>query len=688
MKNFSSIIILMLVALLALIAFQWYWIENAIAVKREQFDRKVVEAMNQAVTKIEKQEVIFLARQRLKQQENLTLAALSEKPSPKKVLKKIKKRVPLKKASDTKTMKQPKPNFQEVAVGPKETLKPQSKDSVFMSFQPGLGVPGYEDLAPGIAFNDFFIDERSLLPENRLRFIKKMMEEQNQVWQQLGQRHGEFNLRNRGIEEIVSIIDNELSLTIRANENFLMPQRHSDAQKSNYNYQWVLAADGTPVLVETRVPASRVASDSLNVGLPQQKVRRPDTSFKEAGSLNTPKKKVSSEKKKNEEPEYEWIEVEELVEEPGEELKKTQNKAALVKDVFKDFLQGQRDIHERLNAEMLDTLLKAELVNRGIKIPFEYGVKDKGLMVFASYVINDNPALIKDAYNVKLFPNDAVNHNQKLYLYFPEKEDFLMSNMWTVFGTSGLLILMIGGIFLASVNTMMNQKKLSMIKNDFINNMTHEFKTPISTISLAVDVMRDKDIQRNPDKYLNIIKDENSRLAGQVEKVLQMALLDKGQVKLNLTEVNLHEIIDQVSQNLGVQVDQKGGELLLDLHANNPILDADEVHMTNIIYNLIDNANKYSPEKPQIRVSTANTPMGLKISVEDKGLGMSKDELNRIFEKFYRVSTGNVHDVKGFGLGLSYVKKMVSLHGGTIEVQSSLGQGTLFELNFNYPQNT
>ncbi|WP_055146246.1 sensor histidine kinase [Jiulongibacter sediminis] len=687
MKNFRNIIILMLVALLALIAFQWYWIENAIAVKREQFDRKVVEAMNQAVTKIEKQEVIFLARQRLKQQENLTLAALSEKPEPQKVLKKVKKRVPVKKPENTKPQKQPRPQFPEVASKPKEAPKHQSADSVFMTSQPGFGVPGYEDFAPGIAFNDFFVDERSLLPENRLRFIKKMMEEQNQVWQQLGQRASELNLRNRGIEEIVSIIDNELSLTIRANGEVLMPQRNRVAEQPNYNYQWVLAADGTPVLVETRVPSGRAVSDSTNSGIVQQRTRRPDTSNKAVGTLKKPDQKARAEKKKNEEPEYEWVEVEELVDETSEELQKTQNKAALVKDVFTDFLQGQRDIHERLNAEMLDTLLKAELVNRGIKIPFEYGVKDKGLMVFASYVINDNPALIDDAYNVKLFPNDAVNHNQHLYLYFPEKEDFLMSNMWTVFGTSGFLILMIGGIFFASVNTMMNQKKVSLIKNDFINNMTHEFKTPISTISLAVDVMRDKDIQKNPDKYLNIIKDENSRLAGQVEKVLQMALLDKGQVKLNLTEVNLHEVIDQVVQNLGVQVEQKGGELVMDLNAKDPVLDADEVHMTNIIYNLIDNANKYSPEKPQIRVATENTPMGLKISVEDRGLGMSKDELNRIFEKFYRVSTGNVHDVKGFGLGLSYVKKMVNLHGGTIEVQSSLGKGTLFELNFNYPQN-
>lgn len=678
----------MLVALLALIAFQWYWIENAIAVKREQFDRKVVEAMNQAVTKIEKQEVIFLARQRLKQQENLTLAALTEKPEPQKVLKKVKKRVPVKQPA-VKSTKPAKSQFPEVASKPKETPGTQPSDSAFTSMQPGFGFPGNEAFAPGVTFNDFYVDERSLLPENRLRFIKKMMEEQNQVWQQLGQRANELNLIDRGIEEIVSIIDNELNLTLRANGQILMPQRKRAVEQPRYNYQWVLAADGTPVLVETRIPPVREISDSLNSGLNRPKERKPDTARnKLASGVKKSIAKNKVEKGKNEEVEYEWVEVEELVEEPSEELQKTQNKAALVKDVFTDFLQGQRDIHERLNAEMLDTLLKAELVNRGIKIPFEYGVKDHGNMVFASYVMNDNPSLVDEAYNVKLFPNDAVNHNQHLYLYFPEKEDFLMANMWTVFGSSAFLIMMIGGIFFASVNTMMNQKKLSLIKNDFINNMTHEFKTPISTISLAVDVMRDKDIQKNPDRYLNIIKDENNRLAGQVEKVLQMALLDKGQVKLNLTEVNLHEIIDQVSQNLGVQVDQKGGELTLDLNASDPVLDADEVHMTNIIYNLIDNANKYSPDKPQIRVSTENTPLGLKISVEDKGLGMSKEELNRIFEKFYRVSTGNVHDVKGFGLGLSYVKKMVGLHGGSIEVQSSPGKGTLFELTFNYPQNT
>lgn len=257
-----------------------------------------------------------------------------------------------------------------------------------------------------------------------------------------------------------------------------------------------------------------------------------------------------------------------------------------------------------------------------------------------------------------------------------------MGNMWSIFGSSILLILMIGGIFYSSINTMMRQKNLSLIKNDFINNMTHEFKTPISTISLAVEVMKDGQINKNPTKYLNIIKDENSRLGSQVEKVLQMALLDKGEVKLEQTDVNIHEIIEQVSQNLGVQIEQKEGILDLHLNAEDPEFAADEVHMTNIIYNLLDNANKYSNGKPEIEVSTVNIPKGIRISINDKGIGMTKENVAKIFDKFYRVSTGNVHDVKGFGLGLSYVKKMVDLHNGQILVSSKPGEGTTFELEF------
>jgi two-component system phosphate regulon sensor histidine kinase PhoR len=235
---------------------------------------------------------------------------------------------------------------------------------------------------------------------------------------------------------------------------------------------------------------------------------------------------------------------------------------------------------------------------------------------------------------------------------------------------------------------MLRQKKLADIKNDFINNMTHEFKTPISTISLAVEVMKDNEVKKDSSKmsrYLNIIQDENRRLGTQVEKVLQMALLDKGEVKLRLGEVDVHETIEQVLTNLSVQIEQKNGIVNLELEAENPAIEADEVHLTNIIYNLLDNANKYSPENPVITIRTENAGNALKISILDKGIGMTKEQITRIFERFYRVPTGNLHDVKGFGLGLSYVKKMVESHNGQIFVESKLGEGSKFEIIFTTP---
>lgn len=659
----------MLVSLLALIVFQWYWIENAIAVKKEQFDRKVIESLNQTAEKIEKQEVVFLAQQKLKEQENLTLASLSEEPKPKRVLKKVKKRVP------KSTTKQGPQNTALAHTKPIEPRKPhlktqvkQPSDSIVFAYQPNGAVPNIDEYNLGANLRDFLSDERNLVPENRMRFIKDLVREQNMIWQQLGQRADEFIRIDQGINEIMSIVDNELSIVIQTGPGqrvFSNQQTRRRIPQENVQYQYVITSDGLPVLIPN---------------IPQTQKHFADTSRKHnAFAANKPVAKQENRKEK--EPEYEWVEVEEYVEESPEQ--KSKNKAKLVKDVFADFLQGDRDIHERLNREMLDTLLKQELANRGIDLEFEYGVKDQQNLMFASYAMSNNPSLAEESYSVKLFPNDALQKNQHLYVYFPEKGSFIMSNMWSVFGSSAFLILMIGGIFYSSVSTMLKQKKLSMIKNDFINNMTHEFKTPISTISLAVDVMKDKSIKADPDKYLGIIKNENARLADQVEKVLQMALLDKGEVKLNLIELNLHEAIEQVAQNLGVQVEKKEGKINLDLKASNPLLLADEVHMTNILFNLIDNANKYSPEKPQINIGTEDIGSSIKLTISDNGIGMSKDQLNRIFEKFYRVSTGNVHDVKGFGLGLSYVQKMVNLHHGSIEVESRPGEGTTFILIFN-----
>jgi len=236
--------------------------------------------------------------------------------------------------------------------------------------------------------------------------------------------------------------------------------------------------------------------------------------------------------------------------------------------------------------------------------------------------------------------------------------------------------------FAVTVRTLFNQKKLSEIKSDFINNMTHELKTPLATISLAIDALTNEKVIHDADKikiYSSMIKEENKRMNKQVEKILQAARLEKEEIKLNLQKLDVHQIIAKVTDNISLQVQEKNGGLSLKLNATNPIIEADEVHFSNIIFNLLDNAMKYSTAAPQIIVETLNTGNGmLSIKIKDNGIGMDKETLSRIFEKFYRAHTGNLHNVKGFGLGLSYVKAIVEAHEGKIRVESTLGKGSIF----------
>ncbi|MCK5169624.1 MAG: HAMP domain-containing histidine kinase, partial [Bacteroidales bacterium] len=221
------------------------------------------------------------------------------------------------------------------------------------------------------------------------------------------------------------------------------------------------------------------------------------------------------------------------------------------------------------------------------------------------------------------------------------------------------------------------------IKNDFVNNMTHELKTPISTISLASQMLKDDSIpieSKNLGYISNIIDDESKRLSYQVEKVLKTALFEQGQIKLKRREINIHKLIENVIKNFNIQVKSRNGKLIKTLNASNPVLLIDEVHFTNIIFNLLDNAVKYSREEPNITISTDQNKKGIYVSVADQGIGIKKQDQKRVFDQFYRVSTGNVHDVKGFGLGLSYVKKIVEAHNGEIKLKSEYKKGTTFEI--------
>ncbi|MDR3678632.1 MAG: HAMP domain-containing sensor histidine kinase [Flavipsychrobacter sp.] len=287
---------------------------------------------------------------------------------------------------------------------------------------------------------------------------------------------------------------------------------------------------------------------------------------------------------------------------------------------------------------------------------------------------------INNAYQVRLTPDNS-NLQETLYLFIKEDKNTIIREMGWMIAASIVFTVIIILAFALTVRTLFNQKKLSEIKSDFINNMTHELKTPLATISLAIDALTNEKVIHDPTKikyYSAMIKEENSRMNKQVEKILQDARIERQEIKLNLQSLDAHEVINKVADNLALQIQEKNGLLTLKLNAAKHIVNADEVHFSNIIFNLIDNAIKYSKDNLHIDVETVVAGNMLAIKVKDNGIGMSKETQNRIFEKFYRAHTGNIHNVKGFGLGLSYAKAIVDAHGGKIKVESMPGKGSTF----------
>ncbi|MFN8279987.1 MAG: HAMP domain-containing sensor histidine kinase [Saprospiraceae bacterium] len=353
-------------------------------------------------------------------------------------------------------------------------------------------------------------------------------------------------------------------------------------------------------------------------------------------------------------------------------------------------------LDQRIDPSKLTMLLEHEFKELHVDLKYDFGVFDNNLHNFVilngNYLVNvGDGKSSKSEMELKESPRDATYtvdlfttaHSTPGYLkvVFPFKNKWLWRSVMPIIVLTLLLTGLILGCFYYVISVVFRQKKLSEIKNDFVNNMTHEFKTPIATINLASDSILSSKIISDPSRisrFVGIIKEENKRMLSQVEKVLQMALLDKQDFQLNLKSVNVHEIIQQAVANIDLQVSQRDGIIIQELNANRPVIKADQTHLTNIIYNLLDNANKYSPEAPQIIVTTKDTSKGIEIRVSDKGIGMSKENQKMIFEKFYRVPTGNLHNVKGFGLGLSYVKAMVLAHRGNISLDSEPNKGSTF----------
>lgn len=359
-------------------------------------------------------------------------------------------------------------------------------------------------------------------------------------------------------------------------------------------------------------------------------------------------------------------------------------KSALLEDIFGDVINmgNFKPIEKRIDPYLLDSLIYEELTNKNIKTEYEFGIysPSRGQLIVQK-TGKYKSELLKRNFTYVLFPSDIYMNPEYLVLYFPKERSYLLLQLLVLLIASILMIVIIIYSFGYTIFTIFRQKKLSEIKNDFVNNMTHEIKTPISTISLACEALTDKDIQKSTEmfeNYVSMIKHENKRLESLVEHILQTATLERGQLVLNKELIDLHKIIEQAVNNVGFHVMQKSGVINQELNAAKHEIMADKVHITNLIYNLLDNANKYSPEKPKIIISTENTKLGVIIKVKDNGIGISKANQKKIFEKFSRVPTGNVHNVKGFGLGLSYVKAIVDKHQGYIKIESELKKGSVF----------
>ena len=367
------------------------------------------------------------------------------------------------------------------------------------------------------------------------------------------------------------------------------------------------------------------------------------------------------------------------------------NTTTVIENLAEEYQTFSEPLKGRLNAVWIDTLLRFELHNQGIFLPYSFEIltanNDSLIFSKAMDMAGIRPVFIPaNTYQTSIFSKDVIRDPGKIKISFPQKNSLIINRMTATMATTGSLLLILVFCMGYTIFSIIKQKKISEMKTDFINNMTHEFKTPVSTIMIASEALRDNEIvadKARVSRLANIIYEENARLGSHIERVLNVARIEKNDFKLDKKPLDVNEMISIVIDSMALKLQKHNVQLTLNLNAVNAIVLADELHFSNLIYNLIDNAIKYSASTPEITISTTDNKTGqIVINVADNGIGMSRDQQTKIFEQFYRIPTGNLHDVKGFGLGLSYVNTIVKRLNGVISVRSEKDKGSDFELKF------
>ena len=603
--------------MLGIIMVQFFWIRNAFKVKESQFERSVNDALGSVVNKIEARENMYFISRNFEGDSIMRIVKAFSKDT----TQAIKERLDSLMASN------------EMPVAPKKSQPPPPPPPPFQRRYQPSGVIHYS-----YQYNVLPIQEG----------VDSVTVTTEQFFQEMPVMDPDtFNFEwNDQIRRIDSIMD------MNAQESLMPPDEQRSVPADDEEGQIIIETPGIN------------GSPNIRYLVPQ---------FNHPRSPRPESQAIKNRKQLRE-----------------NNIQKLDNKAKKIQDFIKQMAISietkPAPIQQRINKKSLQATLSKSFTDKGIDLPFEFAV------VSPSNDTNRIPirsAGFKSDYEntehkVSLFPNDLFHKPDLLLVYFPGQKTHVLKSLSLLLVGSILFTLIIILSSGGSIVVMIRQKKLSDIKTDFINNMTHEFKTPIATISIAADSITNPRVISEPETIKNftrIIKEENNRMNTRVEQVLQMALLDSRDFKLRMELVDLNYLIDKTVGHYSLQIEKREGIINTRLEAGHSVVEVDEDHMRNVLLNLLDNANKYSITNPDIEVFSFNRSGKFIFGVQDKGIGMSQDVQRKVFDKFYRVTAGNIHNIKGFGLGLSYVKAIVMAHHGDIRIQSELGKGSRFEIS-------